>query len=448
MNFEEDRPGYAFEDDYPESYDPPDLARLRAILPQQIGQLGAAGAVADAQLLGVLTGRRCANDTGRAQVETRRRRDGSACLVARGEVLLLAADAAAVRDRFDDYEELGPSGPAKPAAYVRMRPRRVAPSEVDRKVDECAAAKVTAWPHYVATMAAVSKGLGGPEPAKPAAPTPAGLKSAAPAGQVRVAIIDTGIAPVSRADDWLSVERTAGNVDELDVLPAGPDGLLDYSAGHGTFVAGIVQRVAPGAEVRMYRAADTDGFATDGDIAAAILQAHDEGAQIINLSLGIRTVDDTPPPATAAAVATVLAESGGATVIVAAAGNLGDESAVFPAALPGVQAVAGLTAHLAPAEWSCYGADIAFSTVAEGIRSTYVTGTESPVFDPAPDEFDGDAWAVWSGTSFAAPQIAGAVARISYDENIGVRAAMDKLAAYGKPIAGYGKAMRILKGIG
>jgi subtilisin family serine protease len=444
MNFEEDRPGYAFEDDYPESYDLADLARLRAMLPQQIGQLGAAGAAVDAQLLGVLIGRRCANGTARAQVETRRRRDGSTCLVARGEVLLPAVDAAAVREMFDDYEELGP---AKPAAHVRMRPRRVAVSEVDRKIDQCAA-RVTASPHYVATMAAVSKGLGGPEPAEPPAPTPAGPTPFTAAGQVRVAIIDTGIAPESRADGRLRVERTAGNVDELDVLPAGPDGLLDYSAGHGTFVAGIVQRVAPGAEVRMYRAADTDGFATDDDIAAAILQAHDEGAQIINLSLGIRTVDDTPPPATAAAVATVLAESGGATVIVAAAGNLGDRSTVFPAALPGVQAVAGLTAYLAPAEWSCYGPDVAFSTVAEGIRSTYVTGIESPVFDPAPDEFEGDAWAVWSGTSFAAPQIAGAVARISYEENIGVRAAMDKLAAYGKPIAGYGKAMRILKGIG
>jgi hypothetical protein len=47
--------------------------------------------------------------------------------------------------------------------------------------------------------------------------------------------------------------------------------------------------------MRVYRAADTDGFATDNDVADAIPRAHDDGAQIINLSLGIRTVDDQPP---------------------------------------------------------------------------------------------------------------------------------------------------------
>ena len=461
MNFEDDRLGYAFDGDYPESYDPQELARLRAIVPQQIGQLGPAGAAVDAQLLGILMGRRCANDSSLAQVETRHRRDGSLCIVARGEVLLPAADAGTVRDRFRTYREVLPA-PGK-RGHVRMRPSSVTASEVDKKIDECASAKVTAWPNYLATMAAVSKGIGGPEPADPPVPpgpspanpmaVAAGGADLAPAGgdgtvKVRVAVIDTGIAAQSRVDPWLKVDRTADNVDALDVLPSGPDGLLDYAAGHGTFVAGIVQRVAPLAEIRMYRAADTDGFATDDDIAAAILQAHDDGAQVINLSLGVRTVDDTPPPATAAAVATVLNESGGATVIIAAAGNLGDQSTVYPAALPGVHAVAGLTADLAPAGWSCSGDGIAFSTVAEGVRSSYVTGQESPVFDPAPDTFGNSAWAVWSGTSFAAPQIAGAVARISYEEQIDVRAATEKLARYGKEIAGYGKAMRILKGIG
>jgi subtilisin family serine protease len=457
MKFEEDRRGYAFEDDYAESYDPADLARLRAILPQQVGQLGAGGLAVDAQLLGILMGRRSAGGNGRAQIETRVRRDGSLTVVARGEVLLPAAAAASVRKLFEGYEELSPTIAAKLATHVRMRPTGIAASEVDRKIDQCAAARVAAHPNYLATMAAVSKGIGGPEPTPPPPPTtppPADIAGAGLAGAspVKVAVIDTGIGDVSRVDPWLRVERTADNVDELDVLPSGPDGLLDYSAGHGTFVAGVVQRVAPQAEVRVYRAADTDGFATDDDIAAAILQAYDDGAQVINMSMGIRTTDDTPPPATAAAVATVLADSGGATVIVASAGNFGDTSTVFPAALPGVHAVAGLTAHLAPASWSCYGDGIAFSTVAEGIRSTFVTGRESPVFDPSPDIFPQSGntvpWAMWSGTSFAAPQIAGVVARISYEEGLEPRAAVEKLAEFGKEIAGFGRAMRILKGIG
>jgi thermitase len=465
MKFEKDRLGYAFEDDYPESYGPEDRARLRAILPTQVAQLGRGDPAADARVIGILIGRRC-GDQERAQPELLTRRDGSVCLVARGELVLPAAeqDSGAARRVLAGYAAQRPGIAAEPGAYVRFRRPAASASDVDRVIDSCAVAKVPAWPNYLATMAAVGKGLGGAEPAPrppatqgapgaPRAVAPAGAGpqafTAAPpaAAPVLIAVIDTGIPAARRSDGWLDIARTPDNIDLLDVLPAGPDGLLDYGAGHGAFVTGIIQRVAPRAEVRMYRAADTDGFATDNDIADAILRAHDEGAQIINLSLGIRTADDTPPPAIAEALATVRRDSAGATVVVAAAGNYGDRSTVWPAAFDGVEAVAGLTAYLTPAPWSSYG-DVRFSTVAEGIRSTYVSGTESPVFDPQPDEFGADAWALWSGTSFAAPQIAGAVARMSYEEGIEPRAAVDKLDAYGKEIVGYGKAMRILQGIG
>ena len=447
MKFEKDRLGYAFEDDYPESYGPGEIARLRTVLQQQVGQLNAGGAGTDDRLLGILIGRRCAN-SGRAQVETRTRRDGALCLMARGEVVLPAAEAGSVRHLLGEFVQQPAPGAAQPGPHLRMRQRAVTASEVDRVIDACAAAKVAAWPNYLSTMAAVSKGMGGPEPAP--APRGTARPPAAGAGSaVRVAVIDTGIPAGVRGDGWLAdVPRTADNIDELDVLPAGPDGLLDYQAGHGTFVAGVIRRVAPQADLRMYRAADSDGFGTDHDIAEAILRAHDDGAQIINLSLGVRTVDDQPPPAMAEAVATVARESGGRTVIVAAAGNYGDAAPVWPAALDGVEAVAGLTAYLVPSAWSSYGAHVRFSCVGEGVRSTYVPGTESPVFDPSPDRFGADPWAMWSGTSFAAPQIAGAVARVGYEEGVEPRAAVDKLDEYGKPVGGFGKAMRILQGIG
>jgi len=458
MRFERDRLGYVFSDDYPESYGPADRSRLRAIVTVQTGQLGPVDPIADARLVGILTGRRC-GDQSRPQLEQRRRRDGSYSLVARGELVLPAGeyDSGSVTHLLAGFSTLRGHGEGKPGTHVRLRRPAAAPADVDRVIDDCAAAKVEAWPNYLATMAAVGKGIGGPEPAPtppatqatdgPALATAPGDPAPSPsAAPIRIAVIDTGLPQQPRSDGWLDIARTAGDIDQLDVLPAGPDGLLDYAAGHGAFVTGIVQRVAPQAEVRMYRAADTDGFATDNDIADAILRAHDDGAQIINLSLGIRTVDDTPPPSITEAVATVLRETEGATVIVAAAGNYGDDSKVWPAALPGVEAVAGLTAYLTPAVWSSYG-DVRFSTVAEGIRSTYVTGTESPVFDPQPDAFSANAWAIWSGTSFAAPQIAAAAARIAAEEGITPRAAVDRLDEFGKPVAGYGKAMRILQGI-
>lgn len=477
MRFEQDRLGYAFEGDYPESYGPADAARLRATLAQQTGQLGAGTAANDQRLLGILIGRRC-GDQARPQLEFRGRRDGTVSLRARGEVVLpsetWAADEA--KSLFGDYESAR-DGSGRTRNVLVRRPA-AAPTDLDAVVSASEAAKLAAFPNYLATMAAVGKGVGGPEPTPPPPePTPdpatAGLGTltggpelaappapdsvAGPAtlprgsghAPIKVAVIDTGIPRATRDDGWLNaVERRDDNIDELDVLPAGPDGLLDYQAGHGTFVAGIIARVAPGVELSMYRAADTDGFATDYDIAEAILQAHEDGAQVINLSLGVRTVDDLPPPATEAAVRRVLDESGGRTVLIAAAGNHGDQAKVWPADLDGVESVAGLTAYLTPAPWSSYGDKVRFSAVAEGIRSTYVSGVESPVFDPSPDSFGADAWAFWSGTSFAAPQIAGAVARICQEEGLEPRAAVDRLDDFGKAIAGYGKAMRILQGLG
>jgi subtilisin family serine protease len=451
MKFEKDRLGYAFEGDYPESYDPKELDRLRTVLQQQIGQLGAGAVAADDRLLGILIGRRSA-DAGRAQIETRDRPGGQdVCLVARGEVVLPADAVGSVRHLLRGFAQQPSAGNAVQGPYLRLRQRAVAASEVDKIIDACAARKVAASPNYLATLAAVSKGVGGPEPVSPPPVSDALLAAAPPAGEggaVSVAVIDTGIPREVRGDGWLAdVDRTEDNIDALDLLPAGPDGLLDYQAGHGTFVAGVIRRVAPQAKIRMYRAADSDGFATDQDIADAILQAHDDGAQIINLSLGARTVDNEPPPAMAAAVATVVRESGGRTVIVAAAGNFGDESEVWPAGLPGVAAVAGLTSSLTATDWSSRGPRVRFSTVGEGIRSTYVPGTESPLFDPDPDHFGPDPWALWSGTSFAAPQVAGAVARISYESGVEPRRAVEVLEEYGAPVKGFGKAMRILQGL-
>jgi subtilisin family serine protease len=315
---------------------------------------------------------------------------------------------------------------------------------VERAIEECSRKGTRGWTNYVATLAAVGKGIGGPEPIQHSEAYSAPSGEAGP----RVAVIDTGIPMAQRGDGWLNgVPRNEGDIDQLDVLPAGPDGFLDFQAGHGTFVSGIVMRVAPGADVRVYKAADSDGFASDDMIADALLRAYEDGAQVINMSLGMRTTDDEPPPALAAAAQYITQDSGGAVVMVAAAGNFGDDAPCWPAALPGVEAVAGLKADLTPAQWSSHG-DVQFSTVAEGIRSTFVTGLESPVFDREPEEFGNDSWALWSGTSFAAPQIAGAIVRICRETpGTTPRQAVALLASGGQPISGFGSAMQILEGV-
>jgi subtilisin family serine protease len=453
MNLTDAPPGHAFEGDYPESHGD-HAPHLLSAVQRQVDELQRGTTSSRAvELMGILRDRRSGHQD-LPQLDVRTRRDGADVLVARGEIVMPShAYLAPATQKILESHNFGSAGGAqvrRGGRFVRIR-QATGVTDLERAVDECGRNGVTAWPNYVATMAAVGKGIGGAEPVGgigtfSAYAIPSGVPRPGPLTP-RVAIVDTGIPADRRGDGWLdSVSRAPDNCDLLDVLPGGPDGYLDFQAGHGTFVAGIIQRVAPGAEIRVYRAADTDGFATDDQIADAILRAFEDGAEIINLSLGGQTVDDAAPAAMAEAVQAVQTTSGGQVVIVAAAGNYGDATPCWPAALPGVEAVAGLTAGLTPAVWSSYG-DVRFSTVAEGIRSTFVTGRESPVFDSDPEVFPADAWALWTGTSFAAPQIVGAIARICRETGLSARQAVDLLDQRGLPIRGFGKAMQILEGV-
>ena len=265
-----------------------------------------------------------------------------------------------------------------------------------------------------------------------------------------VGVIDCGITAEIRSDGWLTAIPRNGNIDPLDELPS-PDGYLDLDAGHGTFVSGILAQVAPGADIRVYRALDGDGIGSELQVAAAMIRAvKDDGCQILNLSLGSQTPDNVPPVALEAAldvIAEIERERGTEVVIVAAAGNYGDDQPCWPAAFDKVVAVAGLDPQLQPTEWSSRGDWVDCATIGQGLCSTFVAGRESSIFDPAPDVFPPDAWAVWNGTSFAAPQLAGAVARLSQETGIPVQTALARVLGAGRPVSGFGRAIQILPGL-
>jgi hypothetical protein len=303
-------------------------------------------------------------------------------------------------------------------------------------------------PNHVTPMGIVAKGLGGPERSEGDGPDyePADAEGS----PVRVAVIDTGIAEQERGDGWLArvvrQDGDDGNVDRLDALPE-PNGYLDLGAGHGTFAAGIVQQVAPGADLAVYKALDSDGISSEVDVACAMVRAVREGAQLLNLSLGMETMDDQPPVVFEVAlelIDEVSAETGREVLVVAAAGNFGHARPCWPAALRRVIAVAGLTQDLEPAAWSTRGAWVDCSTIAEGVRSTYVKGQEHPQVDPQPEKFGENAWALWTGTSFAAPQVTGALAHIAQQQGVGPRAALGLLFDRQPDLPDYGRALRIL----
>jgi subtilisin family serine protease len=262
-------------------------------------------------------------------------------------------------------------------------------------------------------------------------------------------IIDTGVYG-DRGDGWLVDLDTGVNREDLDVFP--PDDFLDFAAGHGSFCAGIVQQIVPEADIAVCKELDSDGLAHEVRIARTLVgavRARLKAGQhvIVSLSFGTETADDERPVALGIALEIIDEESrkaGLETLVVAAAGNLGSDRPCYPAAFPTVTAVAALTQGLLPAEWSSRGAWVDVSTIGEGVRSTFVPGTEHPSTDYRFDEFPKNAWALWSGTSFAAPQVAGAIAKIAIDDGVTPTEAKRRLLAGAKDIPLYGKQVEIL----
>lgn len=376
---------------------------------------------------------------------------GDVALVARGELLIRAEAWSALSEcrRQSLIEDNGLSEEYVSCLddrLVRLRAPDLRGSQLTDLAGVLRAYSANASVNYVLPMSVVAKGLGGPERSTAVQrPTRQAPGEGTP---VRVAVIDTGIPAKERGDGWLTGLVRDDNIDLLDDLPMpGGDGFLDFGAGHGTFVAGVIQQVAPGAEISVYRALDSDGIGDKVQVACEMVRAVRAGAQILNLSFGLESLEDRPPVAFEVALEIIdeIAEKEGREVlVVAAAGNFGRARPSWPAAFPKVVAVAGLTQNLARAEWSSRGSWVDCSTMAEGVWSPYVPGKESPIIDPDPELFEEDAWALWTGTSFAAPQVAGAVAKIAQEKGITLRCALKELLAGRPEIPEYGRAVRIL----
>jgi subtilisin family serine protease len=280
--------------------------------------------------------------------------------------------------------------------------------------------------------------------------------------QIKVAVIDTGIAAYNkRRDGWLNEvvrDNTGGNngnIDKLDVFDTrGSRGMpiLDLAAGHGTFAAGIIRQVDPEANIVVYRALDPDGVGREEDVACAMIRAAEEGAHVINLSLGVEAVDGVVPPLLQAAVDHIRRRRN-PPAIVAAAGNSSNQKPIYPAALDWVVAVAALRAvdpasgqSPGGATWSSRGAWVTCSAVGEGIVSTFVKGEEDQAKQLGTDVYPQHGWALWSGTSFAAPQVAALIAR-KCREGMSPQAAVDALfPTTNRPVDGYGTRVIQLRG--
>ncbi len=259
------------------------------------------------------------------------------------------------------------------------------------QVDRLRKQGIRSGPNHV--LAGEPRYKGGP--ASVAAPSSDLAEPSGDAGRdVRIAVLDTGY---TTGHKWLDacVQGDGVVAELLDDLSA--DGALDDEAGHGTFIAGIINRLAPSAQITACQVLLSDGWGDEVTIANAISDHAD--ADILNLSFGAYTHGNLPP----IALVNVLRRIPRTSVVIAAAGNADTDVPFWPAALKQVWAVAAVDDAGQRSCYSNYGHWVDCAAPGDDVISTF------PDFDPGDgNPFQG--WARWSGTSFAAPYLAGLVA--------------------------------------
>ncbi|NUP48291.1 MAG: type VII secretion-associated serine protease mycosin, partial [Catenulispora sp.] len=213
---------------------------------------------------------------------------------------------------------------------------------------------------------------------------------------VTVAVVDSGVDRHPQLGDAVT--------DGGDVYQPGGSARVD-AAGHGTLVAGIIAArpaagvgfagVAPAARVLAVKVAEGECATSADAIGAGIEAAIAGGATVVNVSI----TSQNPSARLRQAVLDAQAHS---VVVVAASGNEADSGnpTEYPAALPGVLAVAAIGADGKRAAFSGTGEQIGVAAPGDAITSL---GAQTDGFGVV-----GGA----AGTSFAAPYVTGVAALV------------------------------------
>lgn len=295
-------------------------------------------------------------------------------------------------------------------------------------------------------------GFGGLQPVTYLGPAPA--RDEAAAHRPVVAIFDTGWG----RHDWLGPDVVVlpylSNSEPIGIAPdsvTNPelypslgepmDGIFDDAAGHGTFIAGVVRQQCGDAQILPVRVADGEGVILENDLIGALgrlielmddqdllKQRGIEKIDVLNLSFSYyhETPDD---PNTVSELNRLLDEiSGRGCLVVCSAGNDATSRPTYPATMP----TANPGRHVSVGALNPSDHSVAmFSNIgdwvevyAPGVSVLSIlpvdfnggvqAGTRDDAFGRCRETLDADdfrgGFGVWSGTSFAAPVVAGQIA--------------------------------------
>lgn len=201
---------------------------------------------------------------------------------------------------------------------------------------------------------------------------------------VIIAVLDTGVQ--SSHPDLQGRLHAGKNIVNTGQQP-------DDDVGHGTHVAGIIGASVNNGEgvagvswynkIMPVKVLDSSGAGSTYSVAQGIIWAVDNGAKVINMSLGNYAKADFLHDAIKYAYERDV-------VLIAASGNDNTERPGYPAAYPEVFAVAATGSNNEKASFSNYGDYIDVAAPGDSIASTY----------------PGSQYAALSGTSMASPHVA------------------------------------------
>jgi hypothetical protein len=266
---------------------------------------------------------------------------------------------------------------------------------------------------------------------------------------VSVVVIDTGYIETSPphaaldarvtlvAGVWLdtSVDPPVWRPTAADVADADEDGRLDPIAGHGTFIAGLIAHGCPEARITAVGQrhacmpiGDTSDpvdramlFTSEYDVANALLMNAD--ADVVSCGFSFPVLDGYPSiPFTS--VMSVLSGPDAprpGVAVVSPAGNEDSGRPYWPAAHPDVIGVAATNRRgNARAHFSNWGPWADCCARGEDVTSTFLYWV-GPLDGEPPSQIDDFVgWARWDGTSFAAPKVSAAIARVVADSGGGL----------------------------
>src|SRR5882762_4358016 len=225
-----------------------------------------------------------------------------------------------------------------------------------------------------------------------------------------------GSGSLNQAETGFLDQAETGFLDqEASFLQQAETGFLDTSMlplasanpayAHGTLCAGIIAAMAPDSMIMPLRAFDDQGRADLFILAKAVRYAADNGANVINMSFG--TLDQSK-----ALKNSIDYARGKGVILVASAGNNNTSTPQYPAALAGVLTVASTNLTDVKASFSNYGNYVFADGPGVRIISAYPGGL----------------YAVVSGTSFSAPEVAATAALIRAVRTWGIASSISSTA--------------------